>query len=453
MKKILKYKLLGLALILASMVSCDQAEQDASPVVEPNESYPMVTYTPMANTTIAENDTVVLFTITTDRPVDRALTFRASQTGGTANSDDYTIINATVQPYTTEAQMIMITTEGWQGEATETADFIVRMTSLADKYLINPDGPQSATISLSITNNVYPVTVHCDLEDGETTPDGKVSVYFDGDVTYVEGKTITFHDKSGYQADEIINSSENITFEDGEYVISHIDFWEWTTIEMTVEAGAFVDDLGNLNEEYTIEFSIPFYLESYTGTVQRTYFSWDATFVTDTVDVSILDEENFIVGIPDIGFAPMEEDELVGDIEVFIDVNSYKADVLDKRYNLYLNYYNDNDDYGGYYIEDATWFWDACIEESSQFLIRGVTGVGYFDDVNFSFGVVYSIITELVVGDGTYGTNDLWITTSSETGEHVSKNSLESYNKVYKQLKVVEKVERNGNVAYKVEFE
>jgi hypothetical protein len=454
MRKKLIYNIIGLAILITGIVSCDQASQEASPIVEPDDSYPMVTYTQeISNTTLSEGDTVVLYTITTNKPIVNSLTFRATQTGGTATSEDYEIINAVIQPWSTEAQLTIIIPEGWQGEEDETLDLTVALTSLADKYLIHPNSTQSASISLTITNNDYPVEVMTHVDGADVAPDGEVSVYFDGPVTYVEGKTITFHDVYGYQPDEVINSSDDMTFEGGEYILNHSDFWEWTTIEMTVEAGAFVDAEGNENVETTFEFDIPFYLSSYTGTVQRTYFNWDATYVTDTVDVSIMDEDENIIGIPDIGFYTLA-DELDGDIQVKLDLVDYKADVLDRRYDLYLNYYDEPDpDDSGYLIESDTWAWWPTMAESSQFIVRGVTGVGYFDEIDFTVGVVYSIVTELVVGDGSYGTAGDWITTSTVTGEHVSKNSLESYNKVHRKLKIVDEVIKHGQVAYKVEFE
>ena len=45
MRKISKYSILGLFLVLLGFASCDMlrtAEQDAMPIVEPNDTYPVI---------------------------------------------------------------------------------------------------------------------------------------------------------------------------------------------------------------------------------------------------------------------------------------------------------------------------------------------------------------------------------------------------------------------------
>ena len=107
MRKNIKYKLLGLALLLVSIVACDTAEQDVSPVISP-DGKPVATFTAVPGTTVTEGDTI-FYDITTDKKIDRSITFSLEQTGGTATEDDYTVIPAVLAPYTLSTQLLIIT--------------------------------------------------------------------------------------------------------------------------------------------------------------------------------------------------------------------------------------------------------------------------------------------------------------------------------------------------------
>ncbi|NOQ26098.1 MAG: hypothetical protein GQ564_12100, partial [Bacteroidales bacterium] len=85
MRKNLKYNIIGLALLLLGIVSCDTATQDQTPIVEPDDSYPVVTFTlENTGTSFNEGDTIVLYTVSIDKTINRSLTFHGTQTGGTA---------------------------------------------------------------------------------------------------------------------------------------------------------------------------------------------------------------------------------------------------------------------------------------------------------------------------------------------------------------------------------
>ncbi|MBK6285423.1 MAG: hypothetical protein IPF54_24645 [Draconibacterium sp.] len=53
MRNISKYRIIGLFLVLLGFASCDMlrtAEQDAMPIVEPNDTYPVIASFTMDNT-------------------------------------------------------------------------------------------------------------------------------------------------------------------------------------------------------------------------------------------------------------------------------------------------------------------------------------------------------------------------------------------------------------------
>ncbi|MDX9695026.1 MAG: hypothetical protein RBT49_04475 [Bacteroidales bacterium] len=447
MRKFIKYKVIGLALLVFAAVACDTASQDVSPIVEPSDSYPMVTYTPISNTTIAENDTVVLFTITIDKPIDRALTFRPTQTGGTATAEDYKITNATIAPWTTQAQVVMITTEGWAGEGNETAEFLVQLTSIADKYLLHPDATKSASVSVTITNNPYAVIVYCNTTS--TTKDGTVSLYFDGDVSPVSGKKITLVDRGGYSTvwPNLVIDAADLVLEDGEFVVEHPDFIEWTAIRMTVDSGAFVDDQGNVNKKTVFNISVPFVMASYAGEYQWIYDPADAD--GDTIEVEVLDADNYILAVPDA------DGGLVDYMEVKFDLDNYLVRTTDVRTDYYLIYYDGPetaDD--GLYFDTEAYYSDTTVLEASQLLIRDAsTGFGYFDELTFEYGFIYEVYGDLMKGDGSYHTSgNVWgyvMEYAPITGEKTSKVTATPVNRRYA---MGEEVILNGRSVRKAEI-
>jgi len=145
------YKILGLALLVVGTVACDTASQDAEPVVSP-EGYSTATFLNATGTTVAEGDTII-FNITLDKTIDRSVTFNFRQTGGTANSDDYTVVPGVVAPYTKTAQLYIIFLEDYDFTATETITGQIGVFSIADKYLLN-SATVFPTLSATITNYV-----------------------------------------------------------------------------------------------------------------------------------------------------------------------------------------------------------------------------------------------------------------------------------------------------------
>lgn len=154
MRNLIKFNLIGLLLIFAGLVSCDlleTAEQDASPVSSP-DGYPVASFTSsISGTTVTEGDTVV-YTITTDRMIDRAITFDARLIDGNVTDHDYAVLPAVLQPYSKSVKLyIIFFDDGVPMAASKTAKFEIGVYGIAEKYLLNPS-QQFPTISYTIKN-------------------------------------------------------------------------------------------------------------------------------------------------------------------------------------------------------------------------------------------------------------------------------------------------------------
>ena len=151
MKKNFKYNVIGLAILIVSMISCDQADQDVSPIVSPDDSYPVATFTSnFTGSTVAEGDTVV-YTVSINKPIDRALTFSASVIGGDADDSDIEVLTGTIDPYTTETEVSIVFTKDWPAESDETAQVEIGLFSMADKYLVK-SSTVNPVMNLTISN-------------------------------------------------------------------------------------------------------------------------------------------------------------------------------------------------------------------------------------------------------------------------------------------------------------
>lgn len=154
MRKFIGYKLIGLALIVTGLAACDTASQDVEPIVSP-ETYPVATIAPATtSTTIKEGDTLT-YIITTDKMIDRAVTFTAVVTGGTAGADDFTTAPAVLQPYSTHAELYVIANEDNMPEIAETLNLKISIESIAERYIVNPNSVLP-TASLTIENKNDP---------------------------------------------------------------------------------------------------------------------------------------------------------------------------------------------------------------------------------------------------------------------------------------------------------
>lgn len=180
MRKHIIYNVLGLAFIVAGMVACDTASQDVEPVISP-DGYPTATIAPVA-TTVSEGNQLII-NITTDKMIDRSLTFTFKQTGGTANADDYSVEPAVIAPYSKSAQMVINTNIDFDFAASETIIGEIGVYSIAEKYLLNPATVNPFKLTITINNTVSP--------DLEISFSWNADVVIDGD-TYDAADYIDF---------------------------------------------------------------------------------------------------------------------------------------------------------------------------------------------------------------------------------------------------------------------
>jgi hypothetical protein len=153
------YKFFALSFALA-LFACDseQAGQDAA-AVRSTADYPTPTFTFDGATTVNEGDeTVLTYTITFDKPIDRPVDFVLVQTGGDATlHEDFDFVNTSVPAYATTAEAKIKIYNDDLIEGSETLTFeIQRGSSLANKYLINPDTTFPAAITITIENYESP---------------------------------------------------------------------------------------------------------------------------------------------------------------------------------------------------------------------------------------------------------------------------------------------------------
>lgn len=139
-----------LALAMGSILSCDTADQDVSPVISP-DTKPVATFTPNKSTASIEEGDTLIYTITTDKMIERALTFAAVQTGGSANEGDYTVASAVLTPYTKEVQMMIIFTEDNLPEVGEDLQLEIGVFGIAERYLLRPSS-ENEMLDIDIVN-------------------------------------------------------------------------------------------------------------------------------------------------------------------------------------------------------------------------------------------------------------------------------------------------------------
>ncbi|MDX9772465.1 MAG: hypothetical protein RBT02_03475 [Bacteroidales bacterium] len=181
MRKLLRYRIFGLALIMAiGITACDTASQEVEPVVSP-DGYPVATFSPISKT-CNEGDTVY-FQITTDRPIDRSITFTFAQTGGPATADDYTAFPAVLEPYTKSVDLMIITWQDPDADESEALLGEIGVYGIADRYLLNPETINPTAVSLTINNHIGNMTVDFywdkNITIGEYTYSTTTNVDFD----------------------------------------------------------------------------------------------------------------------------------------------------------------------------------------------------------------------------------------------------------------------------------
>lgn len=143
--------ILAVTLIIAGFTACEYS-QDVEPVMSP-DGYPKFTFTPAEEySNVKEGDTLY-FTFTTDKMIDRAMTFRAKVVGGEANDEDFTVAPAIIAPYSTSSELQLIIPQDWDAEPLESASIEFGLFSIAEKYMLHPS-TTNPVVNLSIENYV-----------------------------------------------------------------------------------------------------------------------------------------------------------------------------------------------------------------------------------------------------------------------------------------------------------
>lgn len=223
------YNFFALGLVLA-LFACDseQSGQDVSELGS-TERYPTATFTFDGATTVDEGDETVLnYTITFDKPINRPIDFVLEQTGGDATlHEDFDFVNTSVPAYATSATAQIIIYNDDLIEDSETLTFqIQRGSSLANKYLINPDTTFPDPVTITIENFVSDdLTITLDWSGTYTDNDGAEHDLCDLDLDleiYTEDFSTVVDNSYSSCPESITISPEN--YEDGIYHIVP-SFW------------------------------------------------------------------------------------------------------------------------------------------------------------------------------------------------------------------------------------
>jgi len=233
MRNFLKYELIGLALIIIGFNACNTASQDVEPVISP-DNYPIPTFTPSA-TTVDEGDTFK-YTITLDKMLDRSLTFTPVITGGTATEgDDFTITPGVLPPYTDTGELVIAVNEDGFPEESETLEFKVEISSLGERYLVNPGTvyPTGTTLTLNNVNDPtlltivfsWPTEDDMDIVTWSDTEDYPMTEWGDGGASSSNpetDKSIWLSDPIGTYYVNIMDWDAGIDF-DYTFILGHPD--------------------------------------------------------------------------------------------------------------------------------------------------------------------------------------------------------------------------------------
>ncbi len=216
------YKIIGVVLFMAFAVSCEYLrtpEQDVSPVIDPNIK-PTVTYTSSITGSTAKEGDNIIYTIKLNKPIERALTFTAHQIGGTLSEEEYVAETVVLQPFTTEAKLIVAPVDDDYPEVEETLKLEIGIFGIAEKYLINPNSvnPLVADWKIANKNDAKKLTVA--MEWANHALDFDFVVWSD---TPANPKT-EWGDSGASSHNPEIDKSIAITDPDGTYYINIMDW-------------------------------------------------------------------------------------------------------------------------------------------------------------------------------------------------------------------------------------
>lgn len=224
MKNYIKFKLLvAVAFLALTTVSCDE-NTDPDPIIS-TEDYPLATFQASA-LTVNEKDGTFSVKITTDKMLNRAISFSAEQIGGNlVLHEDYDIIDATIEPFSKEATLVVKFYDDVIPEAAKTLQLQITTPSLANRYLLNPE---TVLPSYNITiNNFVSNTLDLKLNYDKAFLDGTTAktlcgIGYDLDFYVLDAD---YNDTGNYQAaasgcPEVLTVSP-AKFANGTYHIYH----------------------------------------------------------------------------------------------------------------------------------------------------------------------------------------------------------------------------------------
>jgi hypothetical protein len=152
MRKYIKFNILGLMLIVMALVSCDQASQDASPIVDPSGA-PLPTFVTEFNATNVNEGDTIIYNISLNKQLDRSVTFSARVIGGTASDEDFVVTPATVKPYSNNATLTIVVDQDYAADDAETVNLEIGVFGIADNFLVN-ENTVNPVLNFSINNFV-----------------------------------------------------------------------------------------------------------------------------------------------------------------------------------------------------------------------------------------------------------------------------------------------------------
>jgi hypothetical protein len=214
MRRHILYKIIGLALLIVSIVACETATQDVSPLGSTND-YVVATFaTNFTGSSVTEGDTIK-YTITTDRMIDRSLTFSARVLdGSTGDEDDIEVIPGVIEPYTTETTVTVVFNQDWDVESDETMELEFGVFGIADRYLLN-QSVVNPVLDLTISNYVSDVVTSTFSWDKDIIVIDIVTkeVLLDNGVIHEYQDTIEIETTTDYEIDFDIGLSDVTGFD------------------------------------------------------------------------------------------------------------------------------------------------------------------------------------------------------------------------------------------------
>ncbi len=169
MKYILKTKILGLLVLVASFVSCDtlrEADQEVSDVISAaNKVRITSTSSTPADGMLTEGDTIS-FSVTIDQPIDRSISFSAKLVGGAADDHDISVTPGTIAPFYTSTTVEVVVPADWDVESDEAMQLEFGVYGIAERYLFVED-IEFPVLDFTVKNyvsDIFDLTVEWDQE-------------------------------------------------------------------------------------------------------------------------------------------------------------------------------------------------------------------------------------------------------------------------------------------------